>query len=283
MIKIGIIGSSGFLGTKLRSMMGLEYEVTGTYLTDEKNGLKKVNVTDKKEIDGFLRMNDLDVVIHTVAISDVDRCEMEKKLAERVNYQGTKNVVDVCRDLGVKLIYISTNYVFDGVKGDYSEGDECKPINFYGETKHRAEQEVLRLEDSIILRFDALYGFNGFGEKNGFFGKILDGEELNVNCDQKRQPLFVDDVGYAIQVLLSSNCVGIYHLAGPDRITKHELGLMLERIVRENSLLRPIPEQEQTARRPRNVSLETEKAMKEGIRFHSIDESIDIIRRQIEG
>jgi len=203
-------------------------------------------------------------------------------LAERINYFGTKNVIKACRRVGSKLIYISTDYVFDGEKGNFSEADECKPVNFYGETKLRAEQEALTLDNSIILRFDILYGYNGPDKPNGFFGKIIKCDQLQVNADQKRHPLLVDDVGSAIQVLLEGDYSGIYHLAGLDIISKYDLGTALEKIVRDESELIPVPEKDQLARRPHDVSLDTTKARSIGITFHSILEGVAVIRQQFE-
>ena len=241
-----------------------------------------MDITDPSSVSDFLRNYNPDVVIHTAALSDPDECERNHDLAEKINYFGTKNVVGACREAGSKLIYISTDYVFDGEKGNYSETDECKPVNFYGETKLRAEQEALTLDGSIILRFDILYGYNGPNKPNGFFSKVIRGGGLKVNADQKRQPLLVDDVGSAIQVLLEGNHSGIYHLAGSDIIAKYELATALEKIVRDESELVPVPEKEQLARRPHDVSLDTTKARSIGIKFHSVAEGVDVVRQQFE-
>ncbi len=176
------------------------------------------------------------------------------------------------------MVYVSTIYVFDGENGNYKESDRCNPVNFYGETKVRAEQEVLSLPTAAILRFDILYGFNSVFGNNGFFSKVQRGGE--VNCDQQRQPLFVDDVIYAIQRILEASSSGIFHLAGQEKMTKYELGLTLEGIVRGTSLLVPIPEKAQVARRPKNVTLDTSRACAIGIKFHSMAEGIEKVRQQ---
>ncbi len=258
------------------------YAVIGTYQDKEQQGLHKLDITDRKKVDEFIAQEKPDVIIHTAAMSDPDDCEVDRNLAERINHIGTKNIVDVCRTHGSKLVYISTVYVFDGQKGNYKESDQCNPVNFYGETKLRAEQEVLTLVGSVILRFDILYGFNSMNGNNGFFSKIMGGS-VEVNNDQKRQPILVDDVGYAIKVILEGDHSGIYHLAGPENITKYELGLVLEKMVRVESKLTPIPEKQQVARRPKDVSLDTSKARNIGVKFHSISEAVELIRQQYEG
>lgn len=283
MSKIAVIGGSGFLGSKLLKILSETYTVVGTYQNKEQQGLHKLDIADKKDVDEFISQEKPDFVIHTAAMSDPDDCEVDKELAENINHVGTRNIVDACRTYGSKLVYISTVYVFDGKKGNYRESDQCNPINFYGETKLRAEQETLTLADSVILRFDILYGFNSMDKNNGFFSKIIKGSGVEVNNDQKRQPLLVDDVGYAIKAILDGNYSGIYHLAGSENITKYELGLALEKIVRSESELIPIPEKQQVARRPKDVSLDTSKARNIGVEFHSISDGVELVRQQYEG
>ena len=282
MVKLAIIGASGFLGNKLWKMLSETYTVVGTYQNRRLEGLQKLDITERISVDEFMSRENPDVVIHTAAISDPDDCEDDKELAEKINHTGTKNIVGACRANGSKLIYISTVYVFDGKKGNYQETDPCNPINFYGKTKLRAEQEALTLVGSVILRFDILYGFNGMEENNGFFSKIIRGGGVEVNNDQKRQPLLVDDIGYTIKTILDGNHSGIYHLAGLEDTTKYELGLALERIIRSESELTPISEKQQIARRPKDISLNTSKAIGIGIRFHSISEGIELVRLQYE-
>ena len=283
MDKIVVIGGSGFLGSKLLGLLSETYAVVGTYQNKEQQGLHKLDIADKRAVDEFISQEKPKFVIHTAAMSDPDDCEVYKELAENINHIGTRNIAGACRTYDSKLIYISTVYVFDGKKGSYQESDKCSPINFYGETKLRAEQEALTLAGSVVLRFDILYGFNSIAGNNGFFSKIIRGSRVEVNNDQKRQPLLVDDVGYAIKVILEGNQSGIYHLAGPEKITKYELGLVLEKIVRRESELIPIPEKQQVARRPKDVSLNTSKARSIGIVFHSISEGLELVRQQYEG
>ncbi len=281
--KIAIIGGSGFLGSKLLEILSETCPVVGTYKSKEQPGLHKLDITDNKTVENFINKEKPDVVIHTAAMADPNLCEENKEVATNINYIGTKNVVDACRKQGSKLIYISTVYVFDGIIGNYQESDQCNPINFYGKTKLHAEQEALKLADPVILRFDIVYGFNSVKKNNGFFSKIIRGKNAEVNSDQKRQPLLVDDVCNAIKVILERNHSGVYHLAGSENIIKYELGLALERIVRNKSELIPIPEKQQIARRPKDVSLNTSKAKSGGIMFHSISEGVELIREQYEG
>lgn len=277
MKKLLIIGASGFVGTKLQKFFGDKFIVTGTYTHHYRQGLVELDITNQRAVNELILTEDPDVIIHTAALSDPDVCEQDHHAAEQINFFGTKNIVRACR-ADTRLVYISTVYVFDGQKGNYREDDLCHPINFYGQTKFQAEQEVLRRKNTIVLRFDILYGYNGPDENSGFFSRIIKGGGLEVNNDQLRQPLMVDDIGRAIVTILDKKESGIFHLAGPDYMTKYELGLALEKLVRQKTELIPVPEKQQIARRPKDVSLNTTKVKDLGITFYSLSEGIQQIK-----
>lgn len=282
MRKVLITGASGFLGTKLYDLYASKADVVGTYLGHNREGLVFLDVTNASQTHDFITNLRPDIVINTVAFSDPDICEQKKEDAERINYLGTKNVVEACRDIGARLDYISTVYVFDGEKGHYLEEDTPHPINWYGETKLRAEREVMTLPRWGIYRFDKLYGYNGPDKPNDLLSKIMAGKPFEVNSDQVRQPLFVDDVGRAIQLVQKQGLNGVLHLAGPDNISKYELTLRLAKLLGKESLVVPIPEKQQIARRPKDASIVTTKAESLGITFTSLEKAIPLIEGALQ-
>lgn len=287
-MKILIIGASGFLGGKLYSTFSTQNEVLGTYQSQPQPDLISLDVTDALQTTKLIKEFRPEIVIHTVALSDPDICEQNKDKAERINHYGTKNIVEACGEIEANLVYISTVYVFDGTKGNYREEDATHPINWYGETKLKAEQEVIQLPKYSILRFDKLYGFNGLGKRNDDLGKILAGKSFEVNMDQIRQPLLTDDVAHAIKRIQELNFSGILHLAGQERISKYNLTVQLARLVGNESLVIPIPEKQQIARRPKDASIRTEKAESLGIQFTPLKEGIlqiveQLRRKEVEG
>lgn len=279
--KILILGASGFLGTKLFEIFSNENEVIGTYFGKSIKGLVRCDVTEAGNVRKVIKDSKPDVVINTVAVPDPDVCEQNRVAAEKINFLGTKNVVDICKEMGIRLDYISTVYVFDGQKGDYVEEDKPNPINWYGETKLKAEREVITLSEYGIYRFDKIYGYNGKGKPNDLLSKILSGKRIRANSDQLRQPLFVDDVGDAIKIVQRSRKSGIFHLAGPDRVSKYELVVKLARLVGRESLVVPIKEEGQIARRPRDTSVKTTKVESLGGTFTSIKEAIRLIKKNL--
>lgn len=281
MNRVLVIGASGFLGTKIYDMYSSSPErvVAGTYSSHPREGLLPLDITDAAQVQELITSFHPDAVIHTVALSDPDICEQRKENAERINHFGTKNIVDACREVGARLDYISTVYVFDGKKGSYTEEDAPHPINWYGETKLRAEQEVAILPEYGIYRFDKLYGYNGEGKPNDAFSKIAAGKPFEVNSDQVRQPLLVDDIGRALQLIQERSLSGIFHLAGPDRLSKYDLTVKLAHLLGRKSLVVPIPEIEQVARRPKDASIVTAKMESMGFVFTSLNDAL----MQIEG
>lgn len=280
MAKILIIGGSGFLGTKLRKILSKKNKVISTYLNNKKESLYYLDITDKKAVDEFFKEHNPEIVILTAAMSLVYKCEKKKELSEKINHMGTKHIVDVCRKTGAKLVYISTSHVFDGKKESYKENDPVNPLNFYGKTKVEAEKEVITLKNSIIIRFDIIYGYNEPNENNGFFSEIIKGEKLEVNKDRKIHPLLVDDAANSIQILLEKGLSGTYHLGGENITTIYELARALEKIVRKKSCLVPVSKKQSEVKRPEKISLDTSKAKKLGINFHSLSEGISIMEQQ---
>lgn len=283
MNRILITGASGFLGTKLydRYFSNANNEVLGTFNSVAREGFVHLDITNSKQVRELITYFSPDIVVHTVALSDPDICEQRREDAEEINHFGTKNIVDACRQVGARLDYISTVYVFDGEKGSYTEEDETHPINWYGETKLRAEQEVSQLPSFGIYRFDKLYGYNGERKPNDAFSKIGKGKPFEVNSNQTRQPLLIDDVARSLQLIQERSINGIFHLAGPDRLSKYELTVRLARLLGKENLVVPIPEKEQVARRPNDASISTSKVESMGMVFTTLEGGISLIESSL--
>ena len=159
-MKIVIFGAGGFLGTKLMKILSKDYEVIGTDING-KEGMTKLDATNKQEIKVFLLNHKPDVVIDTIALTSSVACEKNQELAKKLNYETAKNIAEVCKLISAKMIFISSSYIFNGEKGDYKETDKANSLLEYSKTKIIAEEEVLKLDNSIVLRVDIMYGYNG--------------------------------------------------------------------------------------------------------------------------
>lgn len=172
----------------------------------------ELDVTDSLAVERAVR--DVDVVVHLGALTNVDRCEAEPELAYSINADGTRNVAVAADGVGARVIYLSTDYVFDGTKaGEYTEEDEPAPINQYGRSKLEGERHVASVEGNLIVRTSWV-----FGEGRNFIRTILgaarDRDVLQVVGDQRGRPTYAGDLARALAALVVAPISGIVHIAG---------------------------------------------------------------------
>jgi len=228
-----VTGASGFVGWNiLRYFAGKGKTVTGTYnarlpetavacrwmqLPLESNGVAR-RIGDERPA----------AVIHCAAMPGIAECEHDRVRAFRINVDATSRVAEAAERLKIPLIYISTDLVFDGRRGWYSEEDLPNPPTYYGETKLLGEQEALGIcERAAVVRLALVYGmtFDGFG---GFlrwtFRSLLEGKTLSLYENQYRTALYAGDIPRIAEALLTGTHRGIYHAAGPNRMNRVEIG-----------------------------------------------------------
>ena len=225
-MRILVIGGSGLLGKKLLKTLSFTHNVGGTYSTKPYENCKKLDITDGKAVEQFINLYQPEVVIHTAAIKNSDFCEENTDICWRVNVEGTKNIVDVCKKHCVKVIYISSDYIFDGKKGIYDEQANPAPINFYGLTKLESERTIKEeLADYIIIRPTILYGYND-GSDATFITKVRTeaekGNTLYLDNQMVKYPLLIDDLATFVIALLDTNKNGTFHIGGNDPVTRYQ-------------------------------------------------------------
>ena len=289
-MRVLIIGASGFLGKKLMNSLPQKFETFGTYHNEirfrGKRGYLRLNALSYNDAKKKLNSIRPNVVVHLPAIPDPDTCETNKKLAWKLNVQTTKNVDRVCSELESKLIFTSTNYVFDGARNSaYTEDDMPNPINFYGLTKVCAEREVKKCQSYVIVRLPLLYGYNDRYDGSTFVTtvvkKLLRNEVIEADTKRIRYPTLIDDVEKAIVKLIEVDASGTFHLSGDHGLSKYELALLIAKeydLPQENILgytAKPI------ARRPTNVALDTSKAKRLGIKFSRPNEGLRTMKHQM--
>ncbi|MEM3891696.1 MAG: dTDP-4-dehydrorhamnose reductase [Nitrososphaerales archaeon] len=210
-MKIIVIGSTGQLGTDLMRVLGQDHEVVG--LTH-----KEIEVTCSQSCK-VLKMHNPDIVINTAAYVKVDQCEVEPEKAFAVNAIGAKNVTEASMEVGATTVFISTDYVFNGLKGQpYTEEDTPTPPNTYGISKLAGEFFTKQNPKHYILRVASLFGVVGASGKGGNFvetvvGKAKRGDELSVVDDMWVSPTYTRDAAEAIKIILEQRLpYGIYHV-----------------------------------------------------------------------
>lgn len=294
-MRVLVTGGTGLLGWWLaKAFRDMGFDVVPSYHSKEPQGLDDVEWVrlDFEEPDSALealRGARPDVIVHSAAYTDVDGCELDKARAYRVNYLGTKLIAEYARRNGSFLVYISTDYVFDGERGLYREGDPPNPVNYYGLTKLLGEAAVASgvPEGSLIVRVSGLFGYSPTGKRN--FGvnaleRLLNGVEVKAFTDQYLSPTYAPFLARAIVDLVERDPRprGLLHLAG-ERMSRYEFALLLaEAVGAERGLVKPasVRDLDLPARRPRDSSLDSSKARElYGVRLPSIVEAVrDFVR-----
>ncbi|NOY51054.1 MAG: dTDP-4-dehydrorhamnose reductase [Chlorobi bacterium] len=208
MANILVTGSNGQLGSEIKAISG-NYRQHGFYFTD----IKELDLTKKDKVEGFISENSIDACVNCAAYTAVDKAEDDRDLAMLVNSKAAGILAKSCNKLNVRLIHISTDYVFNGNNfRPYAEDDEPSPNSYYGLTKLAGERSVTdNLDNHVIIRTSWLYSNYG----NNFVKTMrrLGGErdELGVVVDQIGTPTFAADLALAIMATIESSKTGIYH------------------------------------------------------------------------
>ena len=292
-----VTGGTGLLGWHLVNKLARDYRVIATHhinrppSEDQRVEWVYLDLLDYegiKRIIGDLRP---EIVIHTAAYTDVDGCEIDRKRAFDVNYLATKSLARACRGVCEYFIYISTDYVFDGERGHYSEEDLPYPINYYGLTKLLGEVATTDLLDkSLVIRTSGIYGCSP-GGKRGFALSLLEklsrGDEVMAFTDQYLSPTYAPHLASNILELLELRVNGFLNIAG-DRASRYEFAIAVAReLGADERLVKPssMDTSSLRARRPRDSSLDTKKAKEElGLPFKSMRDCIkEFIRDCGEG
>ena len=143
--KFLIVGGSGSIGSYFVKWLSKRYDVVYTYLNHKPYYGKGIvlDITNKKDTIEIINTERPNIVIHAAALANVDKCETDHFLADKINIDGTRNIIEGCSEIDCKLVYVSTTYVFDGLKNEFTEDDYTNPTTYYGRTKELAEQSIL--------------------------------------------------------------------------------------------------------------------------------------------
>jgi len=267
MSNILVTGSSGFLGRNLLKFSLSSHKISAIYRHHKPDSYGRdirfiqVDLTSKDWTELY-KLN-ADTIIHTAAMSSIDECESQPAIAERINYEATCQLADFAAQTGARLLFISTDVVFDGEKGDYSEKDSPNPQNIYAKTKVKAEEYILsHLKNYVIIRPSIFYGIalNGHPSFTEIMLKNLyAGKQVYLFTDQIRTPVFVKDLVSAIWELTEHQFCGILHIGGPNKFSRWEIGQLICDIFNlDDNLMIPVKSSEinLTAWRPLDCSLD---------------------------
>lgn len=277
-IKVLVTGVNGQLGYDVvKRLKELEIEVIGV-------GRNDFDIRDKGQTQEYILKNNPDVVVHCAAYTAVDKAENEKEKCYSINVEGTRNIAEACKKIDAKMVYISTDYVFDGQGIEtQSECTETNPVNYYGYSKEQGEQVVRDLlEKYFIVRTSWVYGKNG----NNFVKTMLrlaqTRDELNVVHDQIGAPTYSRDLAVLVCHMLQTTKYGTYHGVNDGYCSWHEFALSIFEKAGIDIKVNPVPTSEYptTAKRPLNSRLSKENLDKNG--FKELPEWKDALHRYLE-
>lgn len=296
MVKILGTGLSGLVGSRITELLQDKYDFENLSL---ETGF---DITDKKSINGRIENSGSSkLVLHMAAKADVDSCEKDKSFGEkgdawRINVLGTQNLVDACKKSKKKIIYISTDFVFDGEKPQdesYNEEDLPNPINWYGQTKYEGERVIKESGlPFIIARIAYPYRSNFPGKLDfvrAMIAKLKGGETINGITNHIMSPTFIDDIAKAldrlINIILKQDITGVYHVVGSQFVSPYEAALSISRIFGfPPSLIAKTTKEDYFrggAPRPFNLSLKNDKIQKLGLKMSTFKEGLKKIGRQL--
>ncbi|UNL85703.1 dTDP-4-dehydrorhamnose reductase [Priestia koreensis] len=253
-MKVIITGGTGQLGTYLTQLLKKDCDVY-TYSKQE------LDITDPTHLEEKMVSVQPDVVYHCAAFTNVDQCEEEAERAFMINSFGARSVAAACQSVGAKMVYVSTDYIFDGEKPcPYLETDKPNPLNIYGKSKWLGERLVqLENPNSYIVRTSWLYGRN----KNGFVDTMLEcarmNKEVEVVHDRTGSPTYTKDLALLLRDIIDLN-PGVYHVSNTGACSWYEFAQeIFERIGQKRNYVRPITSKDYRVKavRPVNSALQT--------------------------
>jgi dTDP-4-dehydrorhamnose reductase len=277
-MKILVTGANGFLAQYLiEQLIAKKIAVIATARDEYKGVIKndllhfaKMDFTNEDEVNEVFNKFSPTHIIHAGAISKPDDCENNKPLADKINIEGTKILLAASQKYRCNFLFVSTDFVFDGIKGMYKEEDERKAVNYYGQTKIIAEDSVMQyLYDWSIVRTVLVYGKSITGRNNIITlvkEKLQVGEEYSVFCDQVRTPTYVEDLADAIVLMIEKNAKGIYHISGEKVVTPYQMAIATAKFLHlDTSLIKKVTAQTftQPALRPAKTGFDISKAKRD--------------------
>ena len=294
--RIAVIGSSSMVGSRFCEL----WDKPANLITADLNGSPAVDITDNTSVSNLFNSYDFSVCILFSAFTGVDEAEKQRDdkngLCWKINVDGVKNIAQNCRQKNIKLIFISTDFVFDGEFGPYGEddavGENLEKTSWYGITKIEGEKIVAaNLQDYLILRIAYPYRAN-FPAKDDLLRKTLkayrDGDLYPMFNDQMITPTFIDDVAKGVKLLLEKDQKGIFHLASPAVVTPYELAKKLVKAfggdpskVKRGSIKEFLKTGNKTPR-PTKGGLKVDKIIKLGFTPTGWELGINEIYKQIE-
>jgi dTDP-4-dehydrorhamnose reductase len=265
-----VTGASGLLGSNL--VLHLQKEGTETLAIYNKKPIffenvqsMKLDITDEKSVKNLILSKQPECIIHCAAQTDVDWCENNPSQAYKINVDATRYIAESAYKTGSPVIFISTDSVFNGERGNYSETDVPDPLNIYAKSKLQGEAEVLKTNANNIIIRTNIYGWNlqkKYSLSEWILNKLESGQTVPAFHDIIFSSILVNDLSEIILKMANERMYGLYHVGSSESCTKYEFARKLAEVFNlDIHLVQPvsIADMNLNARRPKNMSLNTIK------------------------
>ena len=279
-MKALVTGANGLLGQHLvKLLIEKNYEVAGMsrgacrlpFKNNENFNYFDVDLNDEEKMRSVIESTKPSVIVHAGAMTQVDECELNHNACDLANIYGTVNVIKAAESLAHHFIYISTDFVFDGLKGNYTEEDQTGPVNYYGHTKFRAEELVRQTSmDWVIVRTCLVYGNTLDGTRSNIITWVKENLEqknkIRVVNDQIRTPTYVEDLAKGVLLAIEKRVKGVYHISGDEILTPYQMAIKTaEFFSLDKNLIEKVDASifSQVAKRPQRTGFDISKAKNE--------------------
>ena len=298
-MRVLVTGANGLVGTKVLEQLLRDpaAEALGAYNQARTNEFLGefpywwLDVTDSERVKQVLYDARPDAVIHAGAFTNVDAAERDQDTALAINAAGTANLAQACAERDIRLVYVSTEYVFDGTAGPYRETDDVHPLGWYAKTKEAGEQAVMVSGGNwAIGRTTVVYGYARHVRANfvlWLVGKLKAGERVNIVDDQIGSPTLAENLAQMLLALAGSDVSGVFHTAGSEVVSRLEFSRQIaETFGLDASLIDPITTAQlgQAAPRPLKAGLLVDKlrAAFPDLPIFGLRAGLQVVKRQFE-
>jgi dTDP-4-dehydrorhamnose reductase len=296
-MKVLVTGSNGLLGQKLSELIlsRPEHQLLATGKGPDRFGLAagqyaEMDVSDENDAHAVVNSFRPDVIIHAAAITQVDQCELDHDSCDRINISGTQNIVKAANACGAFLIFISTDFIFDGTSGPYDESAKANPVNYYGLSKQKAEAIVMSEAKAwAIVRTVLVYGLVKDMSRSNIILWVKEnlekGKEIKVVTDQVRSPTLAEDLALGCLLVAEKMAGGIWNISGGEMLTPYEMAVETAAFFGlDSSLIHKADASSfsQPAKRPPRTGFIITKAKEIlGYQPHSFREGLELLKKQM--
>ncbi|WNB17802.1 SDR family oxidoreductase [Marivirga arenosa] len=297
-MKILLTGSNGLLGQKLVKLITEQTDHQLVATARGKNRLpasdlyqfESLDITDKNHVLNCIKTHQPNVVINTAAMTNVDQCETEKEDCWQLNVTAVEYLIEACEQNNSFLLHLSTDFIFDGEDGPYSEEAEANPVSYYGESKLAAEKLIEGSNiEWAIARTVLVYGIAHDMSRSNIIlwvkKSLEEGKEIQVVDDQWRTPTLAEDLAQGCLLIAEQKATGIFNISGDDLLTPYEMAIATAEFFKlptDSMTKTDSTKFKQTAKRPPKTGFILDKAKNIlGYKPHSFKDGIEILADQI--